>query len=93
MITKVKTFSLKTVDFASGKKVSPPREFWESCDCCGKKIVQGVVMSNGDKIGDDCYEVVSRVPRELAAKGNAEGLFKMFGTRKRVQEYALKCAE
>lgn len=92
-LRKVKKFSRKEKDFATGKMVSPPREFWETCDCCGRAIVQGVVMSNGDHIGDDCYEVVLRVPNELMFKGNADSLFQMFGTAPKVQRYALKAAE
>jgi hypothetical protein len=93
MIKKSHKFSLKQKDFVSGKMVSPPRDEWKHCDCCNKLIVQGVVMSNGDHIGNDCYEVVMRVPGELQYKGTAEGLFKMFGTMPKVQAYALNAAK
>jgi len=87
MINRASKFSLKQVDFASGKKVSPPREFWEVCDCCGKAIVQGFKMSNGDKVGDDCEEVISRAMSNIRMQLSNDSLFKMFGTPKKVQNY------
>jgi hypothetical protein len=87
MIQQVKKFSLKQRDFASGKMISPPREFWEKCDCCGKAIVQGYVMSNGDKVGDDCELVISRAMSNIRHLIDNAKLFSMFGTPKRVQQY------
>lgn len=92
MINRVKKFSLKQVDFASGKKISPPREFWEKCDCCGKAIVQGFEMSNGHKVGEDCEEVISRAMSNIRMQISNDSLFKMFGTNKRVQDYILVVA-
>lgn len=91
MLNKVKTFDLRSVCFHSGKKMSPPREFWNTCDCCGKKIVKGVVMSNGNTIGEDCYDVVQRVQTNRIfddAEERNQKLFKIFGTLPRVQQYA-----
>lgn len=92
MNTFARSFTLKQRDFRTGKLVSPPREFWKTCDCCGKAIVQGAVMTNGDHIGNDCWEVVQRVPFEIKSKGSADGLFRMFGTLPRVRDYALSAA-
>lgn len=91
MLNKLRKFDLRSACFHSGKKLSPPREFWNTCNCCGKKIVKGVVMSNADTIGEDCYEVVQRVQAnshfEDAEERNRK-LFKMFGTLPKVQQYA-----
>jgi hypothetical protein len=87
MISKVRSFTLKQKDFASGKMVSPPREFWAKCDCCGKAIVKGAEMSNGDRIGDDCLWTVEQT--KMAAKfSSVEKFFKMAGTPAKVQKYA-----
>ncbi len=83
MISKVRSFSLKQRDFASGKMVSPPRSEWVSCDCCGKAIVQGAVLSNGHRIGNDCEEVRWRA----AMGGDMAATYRMFGTPKRIQDY------
>ena len=93
MIRMAHKFTLKQKDFSSGKMVSPPRDEWKHCDCCGKLIVQGVVMTNGDHIGNDCHEVVYRAANEIKYKGNADGLFRMFGTLPIVQKYALQAAQ
>ena len=58
MNRRVKNFTLKEKDFQSGKMVSPPRDRWKKCDCCGLQIVQGVVMQNGDHIGNDCFKKI-----------------------------------
>lgn len=92
-IHKVKSFNLKEKDFASGKMISPPREFWKTCACCGKAIVKGAVMSNGDLIGDDCENVVMRVRTNAMYDRSSDGLFRMFGTPKRVQQYAIACSK
>ncbi len=92
MISKVRSFSLKVKDFSSGKMVSPPREFWKTCDCCGKAIVQGVVMSNGDHIGNDCFLVVERTPYAIKSDKGIDNFFKIMGAKKCLQDYALMCA-
>jgi CRISPR/Cas system-associated protein Cas10 (large subunit of type III CRISPR-Cas system) len=92
MIFKIKTFDLRSVDFGTGKKVSPPRDFWNTCDCCGKKIVKGVVMSNSDIIGEDCYVVVQHVQNHAYFQDSEvknERIFRMFGTTQKVQQYAI----
>lgn len=30
------------------------------CACCGLRIVKGFVMNNGDAVGEDCEEIISR---------------------------------
>lgn len=92
MIHRVKKFSLKQRDFASGKMISPAREFWEKCDCCGKAIVQGYVMSNGHKVGDDCELVIDRAMSNNRHSIDNAKLFSSFGTPKRVQEYIAQVA-
>ena len=95
MIHKTSKFNLKQRDFHSGRMISPPRSEWKTCNCCGRKIVKGVIMSNADHIGEDCHEVVIRVASHKACgfdDSHNESLFKAFGTEKRVQEYAIKAA-
>lgn len=92
MIQKIRNFTLKQKDFSSGKMISPSREFWKTCDCCGKAIVQGVVMSNGDHIGNDCYEVVWRTPSAIKSTNGVESMFKIMGAKKCVRDYAMMCA-
>lgn len=82
MVTRIRSFTLKQRCFASGKMISPDRSQWVQCDCCGKWIVQGVELSNGHRIGNDCEEVRSRV-----RTGDNAALYKMFGTSVRVQDY------
>lgn len=93
MISKLKTFSLKQRDFKSGRMISPPRSEWKTCNCCGRKIVKGVVMTNADYIGEDCHEVVVRVASNKGSGFSNDTLFRNFGTEKRVQDYAIKAAE
>jgi hypothetical protein len=81
------------VDFRTGKKISPPRDFWNTCSCCGKKIVKGVVMSNGDTIGEDCHVVVQHVQNHSYFQDSEvknQKIFKMFGTTPKVQNYAME---
>lgn len=90
---KIKSFTLKQKDFASGKMISPDRSEWKTCDCCGLKIVQGVQLSNGHHIGFDCEEIRSRVemmehlPRDINEE--AAKMFALFGTKKKVQGYVM----
>jgi hypothetical protein len=53
-------FDLRATDFASGKKISPPKSEWRKCACCGLPIVKGFVMSNGESVGEDCEDIISR---------------------------------
>lgn len=87
-VTYVRKFTLKQKDFLTGKMVSPPREDWVQCDCCGKLIVQGVELSNGDKIGNDCEEARIRVQRSCrGAAVEIEALKKTFGLLPVVVQY------
>jgi hypothetical protein len=87
-VTKVKSFSLKTVDFHTGKSISPCKTEWINCDCCGKLIVQGVVLSNGHKIGNDCndfrsaYQSAKQYSEEAVTK-----LLNMFKPKSAVVSY------
>jgi len=83
-------FTLKEKCFSSGKMLSPSREFWATCSCCGKPIVQGYIMGNGHKVGNDCYEVIDRAVNNVTFGRSNVSLYKMFGTPKKVQEYILE---
>ncbi len=54
-----KKFDDRTVDFLTGRKVSPPMEDRKVCDCCGQRIVKGFFTNLGT-VGDDCKEVIHR---------------------------------
>jgi hypothetical protein len=49
-------------------------------------------MSNGDCIGNDCYEVVWRTPSAIKYGNGAEAMFKIMGAKKCLRDYAIKCA-
>lgn len=53
-------FDDRAVDFHSGRKVSPPMSERRICDCCGLRIVKGFTLSNGDSVGEDCEDIISR---------------------------------
>lgn len=57
---RTRKFDDRAVDFLSGRRVSPPMEDRRLCACCGLRIVKGWIMSNGDKVGEDCEEIISR---------------------------------
>lgn len=59
-IRKVSSFDNRPVDFLTGKRMPCARENKVTCACCGKLLSKGAVMSNGDKIGDDCEWTVSQ---------------------------------
>jgi hypothetical protein len=88
-IYKTGKFSLKEKDFHSGKLISPPRKYWKTCACCGKQIVQGSILSNGDTIGDDCMELINRCPYEMRSSGSLERLFVMWGAIQKARNYCL----
>lgn len=87
MITKIRGFSLKQRDFASGQMISPDRSQWIKCDCCGKLIVQGAELSNGHKIGLDCEEVRSRICTAITCQQPLESVYRIFKPAQRVQDY------
>lgn len=89
MNTITTKFDLRAIDFHSGKRVSPPRSEWKTCNCCGRKMVKGFNMTSGDMVGEDCAEVIKRVQGNAFMGIDNSGLFKMFGTEKRVQDFAL----
>ncbi|MBN3801801.1 hypothetical protein GXB81_01820 [Paraburkholderia sp. Ac-20336] len=60
LIRQLRMFDDRAVDFLSGKKVSPPRNTWKICACCGLRIIKGYEMSNGDKVGEDCAVIIAR---------------------------------
>lgn len=68
MLQRVRKFDDRSVDFASGKKISPPKNLWKRCDCCGLPIVKGWTLSNGDNVGEDCDDVIARAGTELQCK-------------------------
>ena len=81
-------WTLKQKDFLTSKMMSPHKQDWLHCDCCGKLIVQGVELTNGDKIGNDCEEARIRVQRSCrGAAAEIEALKKTFGLLPVVVEY------
>ena len=60
MIHATKRFDDRQVDFATGKRVSPPLLDRRLCDCCGQRIVKGWIMTNGMPVGDDCEDIIVR---------------------------------
>lgn len=76
---RVKMFDLRSVDFASGKRVSPPKSEWRTCACCGLPLVKGWEMSNGDSVGEDCEDTISRATMD-----------KDCGAAKDIEEYATR---
>lgn len=52
-------FDDRSVDFRTGKKVSPPMIDRKVCDCCKQRIVKGAFTTIGT-LGDDCVEVARR---------------------------------
>lgn len=57
---RVTKFDDRRVDFLTGKKVSPPMEDRRQCACCNLRIVKGWILDNGDQVGEDCEDVISR---------------------------------
>jgi hypothetical protein len=51
-------YDIRPIDFASGKRLAIPTEQQETCQCCGKRIVKVVKLTNGDKIGSECANLV-----------------------------------
>lgn len=66
-------FDDRVVDFASGKKVSPPMSLRRICDCCGQRLVKGALTNLGT-LGDDCTDVALRAQRlgSLAAYAESQ---------------------
>lgn len=58
-ITTAKKFDDRSVDFFTGRKVSPPLADRKVCDCCGQRIVKGFFTNLGT-VGEDCHEVIRR---------------------------------
>lgn len=56
-ITTAIRFDDRTVDFLTGRKVSPPLENRRVCECCKQRIVKGF-LTNFGPIGEDCYDVI-----------------------------------
>lgn len=90
MLQRLKSFTLKEKDFHSGKMVSPPREFWKKCDCCGKPIVQGVVLNNGDHIGNDCENYRWRVEGDGCRIKEIDGLSVFYSVLPKAKKYLIK---
>lgn len=65
MIRRLKKFDDRAVDFLTGRKVAPSRDQWKTCACCGQKIVKGWEMSNGDVVGEDCEDIISRFTSDV----------------------------
>lgn len=78
MFKRSSRFDLRAVDFLSGKKVSPPKSEWRKCACCGLPIVKGWVMSNGESVGEDCEDIISRASSD-----------RRIGFAKDIEEYAV----
>lgn len=60
MIQRFKRFDDRATDFLTGRKVSPPMNERRICSCCGQRIVKGWIMDNGDNVGEDCEDIISR---------------------------------
>jgi hypothetical protein len=89
-VSKVGKFDLRVKDFHTGKLISPCKNTWNTCDCCGKKIVKGAVLSNGNMIGDDCENVRWRAQSSMrGAVAEVASMAKMFGLLPRVQKYMI----
>lgn len=71
MIFRSKKFDLRMVDFLSGRKVSPPKDEWKTCACCGQAIVKGWEMSNAHVVGEDCEDIISRYTRSVQCFGSS----------------------
>lgn len=84
-------FDDRAVDFLSGRKVSPPMEDRRHCACCGLRIVKGFLMSNGDAVGEDCEEIISRATLARSC-GHAANAGDFDQHRKRSTGWTLKPA-
>lgn len=87
-VTKIGKFDLRVKCFHTGKMLSPCKNTWNTCFCCGKKIVKGAILSNGDTIGEDCEDVRQRIQRSIRGpEAELASMAKLFGLQKKVQNY------
>ena len=50
---------IRRYDIRRGNKFAPiSRDDMETCQCCGRKIVKVVLLSNGCKVGAECTQLV-----------------------------------
>lgn len=60
MIQVERVEDIRPVDFETGKHLAIARDQMETCQCCGRKIVKIVHLTNGNRIGTGCAFHIER---------------------------------